>query len=95
MSANDNYKNASAFLAVHKIDGGGNLMYILIDDRDLFNLIDIPERGNARVRHKAIYEGKQHIIFQFWIKGFQKLDDAFGLMAYQFKNLAAATSVPA
>jgi hypothetical protein len=95
MSASDKYKNAKAFLAVHKVDGGGNLMYVLIDDRGLFDLIDLPEGGNARVRHKAIYEGKQHIVFQFWIKEFQTLDDSFGLMAYQFKNLVAAKSVAA
>jgi hypothetical protein len=92
---NADYKNSSVFLAVHKMAVGGNLMYILIDDRDLFDLIDLPEGGNARVRHKAIDEGKQHIVFQFWIKEFQKLDDAFGLMAYQFKNLATAKAVGA
>lgn len=96
----DRFHSSKVYLAVHKTEGtaegtAGNLMYILIDDRAGFDLIDLPEGGNARVRHKAIFEVNQHIIFQFWIKEFQKLDDAFGLMAYQFKNLAAAKAVSA
>jgi hypothetical protein len=87
----DTYRSDSkVWLGVHRTDGmPGNLMYVLMENRDCFDFIDLPEGGNARVRHKAIEQGKQHIIFQFWIKEFQKIDDAFGLMAYQFKNLAA------
>jgi hypothetical protein len=92
----EQHLSTKAFLAVHKTDGmPGNLMYILVDDRSVFDLIDLPEGGNARVRHKAINEGKQYIVFQFWIKEFQKLDDAFGLMAYYFKKVAVARAVRA
>jgi hypothetical protein len=86
----DVFRSSKVYLAIHKPEGKpGNLMYILVDDRSAFDFIDLPEGGNARVRHKAIDEANQYIIFQFWIKDFQKLDDAFALMAYQFKNLAA------
>jgi hypothetical protein len=81
--------NTKAFVGIHRSEAPGNLMYVLLEDRTAFDLIDLPEGGNARVRHKAI-QGTQYIIFQFWIKQFQQIDDAFGLMAYQFKNLAAA-----
>jgi hypothetical protein len=92
----ERFLSSKVYLAVHKTQGtAGNLMYILIDDRAVFDLIDLPEGGNARVRHKAIFEAKQHIVFQFWNKEFQKIDDAFGLMAYQFKNLVAAKAVGA
>jgi hypothetical protein len=87
----DGYRSSKVWLGIHKTEGKpGNLMYVLIDDRAAFDFIDLPEGGNASVRHKAIDEGTQYIIFQFWIKEFQKLDNAFGLMAYQFKKVAAA-----
>ncbi len=45
----------------------GTLMYIVLDDRAVFDLIDLPEGGNERVRHKAIVTDTQHVIFQFWL----------------------------
>lgn len=86
--------STKAFVGIHKSDAPGNLMYILLDDRAAFDLIDLLEGGNAAVRHKVIYEGSQRIVFQFWVKEFQQIDTAFGLMGYQFKNLAAQTKKP-
>jgi hypothetical protein len=66
----DHFKSSKGFVAVHTTEGHpGNLMYILLDDRATFDLIDLPEGGNDKVRHKAIEvrEQQQHIVFQYWL----------------------------
>jgi hypothetical protein len=64
----DHHRSTKAFLAVHKNEGTpGNLMYILIDDRATFDLIDLPEGGNDKVRSKVIDHGGQYVIFQHWL----------------------------
>jgi hypothetical protein len=84
------HKYGSVFLGVHQFDGmKGNTMYVIIDDRSMFDLIDLPEGGNAAVRHKVI-SGEQHIIFQHWIPGISKIMNAFGSMAYDFKKFCEA-----
>jgi hypothetical protein len=83
-------KRGKVYLALHKNEGmAGNLMYILVDDRSMFDLIDLPEGGDAAVRHKVI-SGEQHIIFQHWIPGMSKIMNAFGFMAYDFKRFCEA-----
>ena len=91
----EGYRYGSVHLAVHKNEGvAGNLMYILIDDRSLFDLIDLPEGGDAAVRHKAI-NGEQRIVFQHWIPGVAKIMNAFGFMAYDFKRFATERAASA
>jgi hypothetical protein len=88
----EKYKSAKVHLGIHCYGDDGNLMYVLIDDKSAFDLINLPEGGNAAVRHKAIDNGKQHIIFQHWFPVFWKIDEAFRIEAYQFKKFAAASS---
>jgi hypothetical protein len=91
----ENYKSAKVHLGIHSYDGDGNLMYVLIDDKSAFDFINLPEGGNAAVRHKAIENGKQHIIFQHWSPVFWKIDEACRIDAYRFKRFVAAKSVGA
>jgi hypothetical protein len=63
------HNSSTGFVAVNKDDDRpGNLIYILVDDRAVFDLIDLPEGGNEKVRAKAIDSGSQYVIFQFWLK---------------------------
>jgi hypothetical protein len=60
--------SSKAFVGIHKSERPGNLMYILLEDRAAFDLIDLPEGGNEKVRTKAIDHGDQYVIFQYWIE---------------------------
>ncbi|MFL6311609.1 MAG: hypothetical protein ACJ71W_05845 [Terriglobales bacterium] len=81
------HKTGKAYLAIHKTDQPGNLMYVIIDDRALFDLIDLPENGDVKVRYKVV-KGEQHIIFQHFSQVLSKVDFALWTMAYDFKKLA-------
>lgn len=62
------FSDSSAFVAVHRPKNcPGNLMYIILNDREAFDLIDLPEGGNGNVRHKTIDDGTQYVVFQFWL----------------------------
>jgi hypothetical protein len=62
------FESTQAFLTVHRsVTIPGNLMYIILDNRAAFDLIDLPEDGNEKVRHKAIQTETQYLIFQFWL----------------------------
>jgi hypothetical protein len=62
-------KHCKGFVGVHRSERPGTLIYIIIEDRAVFDLIDLPEGGTEKVRHKAIEDGKQHVIFQYWLNG--------------------------
>jgi hypothetical protein len=69
----DNFKTGSAFVAVHKNPARpGNLMYIIINDRATFDLIDLPPTDHGPMPHghvisKNIEHGDQYLVFQCWI----------------------------
>jgi hypothetical protein len=57
--------HSKAFIGVHRSDRrAGTLIYVIIEDRAAFDLIDLPEGGNETLRHKVIDDGKQYICFQ-------------------------------
>jgi hypothetical protein len=64
-----NSTHSKAFIGVHRPERPGTLIFVIIDDRAAFDLIDLPEGGNEKVRHKAIDDGKSHVIFQYWLDG--------------------------
>jgi hypothetical protein len=72
-----NYKDAhsSGSIGVHQSNRTpGNTIYVLIDDRAAFDLIDLRQRDNGKVLTKVIDykppfsdEGPQYLIFQHWL----------------------------
>jgi hypothetical protein len=70
----DNFETSSAFVTVHKVaQRGGNLMYIIFEDRAAFDLIDLPMTDHGLKPHghvitKNIEHEQQYLVFQFWIE---------------------------
>jgi hypothetical protein len=70
----DNFKTSSAFVTVHKVaNRGGNLMYVIFEDRPAFDLIDLPMTDHGPQPHghvitKNIEQGEQYLVFQYWIE---------------------------
>lgn len=72
----DNFAASSAFVTIHKHPpekGGGNLMYVVFEDRPAFDLIDLPMTDHGTKSHghvitKNIDHENQYIVFQFWVE---------------------------
>jgi hypothetical protein len=70
----DSYSHGKAFVSVHKSENRpGNLMYVILDDRATFDLIDLPVTDHGPKEHghvitKHIETGPQYVVFQHWIK---------------------------
>lgn len=61
--------HCSAYVGVHRSkDVPGNTIFVIINERAAFDLIDLPEGGNAKVRTKVIDCGPQYLVFQFWLE---------------------------
>lgn len=60
--------HCNAFVGIHKMDFPGTTIYVIIEERSAFDLIDLPENGNEDVRHKCLEAHGQYIVFQYWIK---------------------------
>jgi len=71
---NDNFAAVSAFFTVHKYTKrGGNLIYVILEDRPAFDLIDLPMTDHGPKPHghvitKNIDHENQYIVFQFWVE---------------------------
>ena len=70
----DNFESGSAYVVVHKNSvRPGNLMYVILENREAFDLVDLPLTDHGRKPHghvltKNIEHGDQYIVFQFWIE---------------------------
>ena len=69
----DNFAATSAFFTVHKSEKGGNLMYVILEGRPAFDLIDLPmtdhgPKPHGHVLTKNIDQEEQYIVFQYWIE---------------------------
>jgi hypothetical protein len=72
----DNFAHSHAGVTVHKRqEGGGNLMYVIFEERAAFDLIDLPMTdhgpkpdGHGHVLSKNIDHDGQYIVFQYWIE---------------------------
>jgi hypothetical protein len=61
-------QTSNAFVLVHR---GGNLTYVILEDRAAFDSIDLPvtdhgPKPKGHVLTKNI-DGPQYVVFQFWI----------------------------
>jgi hypothetical protein len=68
--------HCAAYLGVHA-DGKfpGNTIYVIIEDRAAFDLLDLPETNHGKVLSKVIDHKPtenpgtpQYVIFQFWLE---------------------------
>lgn len=69
----DDFKTSSAFVVVHKEPGrAGNLMYVILEDRDAFDLIDLPMTDHGPKPHGHVLtkniDGEEYVVFQFWLE---------------------------
>ena len=60
--------HGKAYVGVHPDTSTGDLIYIILDDRNVFDSIQLPEGGDDKVRHKALETERQYIVFQHWIQ---------------------------
>jgi hypothetical protein len=62
-------KHCSAYVGVHRCENSpGNTIFVIVEDRAAFDLIDLQEGGNAKVLTKVIECGRQYLVFQFWLE---------------------------
>jgi hypothetical protein len=65
--------HGQAYVGVHRIGESGTTIFVVMEDRAAFDLIDLPlydhgkKPNGGHVITKSIDEKRQHIIFQFWI----------------------------
>lgn len=85
-----NYKSERVHLCIYSFSNSA-LMYILIDDKSVFDSITLPEGGNAAFRHKSLLDGPQQIVFQHWIPSISKIDQACWIEAFRFKQFVASS----
>jgi hypothetical protein len=72
----DTYASSQAGVMVQKrLEGGGNLMYVVFESRPAFDLIDlamtdhgVKRDGRGHVLSKNIDHDGQYIIFQYWLE---------------------------
>lgn len=68
----EDFAAGNAGVAVHGRKGGVNVIYVILDDRAVFDLIDLPltdhgPKPHGHVITKAI-DGPQYVIFQYWLE---------------------------
>jgi hypothetical protein len=71
----DDFATSPTYVVVHKHPKppGGNLMYVILENRPAFDLIDLPMTDHGPKPHghvitKNIDRGNLYIVFQFWIE---------------------------
>ena len=70
----DDFATSPTFVAIHKnAERGGNLIYVILENRCAFDLIDLPPtdhgpRPHGHVLTKNIDHGEMYVVFQYWIE---------------------------
>lgn len=69
----DNFATSKTFVTVHKDAEGRNLMYVILEDRAAFDLLNLPStdhgpKPHGRVITKTIDHENQYIVFQYWME---------------------------